>query len=140
MPCTPLDTAMPLDCAAFHGAHTCKMLLCDDLCIIRIASEHISVEPNAVSPCVQVGRCTPPRACRAAASPQHQRDSTDSSDARDLSLSRRNLGMRMLAVGLAGAAATDAAALLCTPAALAETLTVKDVTPPVAPAGPLSAR
>lgn len=48
--------------------------------------------------------------------------------------------MRALAVGLAGAAATHAAALLCTPAALAETLTVKDVTPPVAPAGSLSAR
>lgn len=96
--------------------------------------------------CRQGGRRCSQHVCRAATSAQRQSDaesqplSNDSYAAAAGILSRRDVGVRTLAIGLAATLAADAAALLQAPAAAAEALTVKDVTPPITPAGPLSAR
>lgn len=67
--------------------------------------------------------------------PAHSR----SSEQKLQQVSRRDLGAISLAAGLASSVAAVSALLPAT-AAAAETLTAKDVTPAISPAGPLSAR
>ena len=79
-------------------------------------------------------------ACRGAPSAQQHsgeaEPSPDSTATASSAVSRREVGAGLLAIG----PALTAASVLQPPAASAAALTLKDVTPTIAPAGPLSAR